>query len=128
MKSPGEHFRVFPLSNFTELDVWQYIERENITPPNLYFTHEREVVRRDGVLLALGPYNRLRRGEAAELANVRFRTIGDMTCTGATESTAATVAEIIDEIAASRVSERDGRADDRRSETAMEERKKAGYF
>lgn len=128
MKNPGEHFRVFPISNFTELDVWQYIERENITLPSLYFTHEREIVRRDGVILALGPYNQLVPGEQSEHAHVRFRTIGDMTCTGATESTANTLGDIVDEIAATRVTERGGRADDRRSEAAMEDRKKQGYF
>ena len=128
LKNPGEHFRVFPISNFTELDVWQYIEREQITIPSLYFTHEREVVRRDGVILAVGPYNRPLDGEVTESALVRFRTIGDMTCTGATESSATTIGDIVDEIAATRVTERGGRADDRRSEAAMEDRKKTGYF
>ncbi|MFP4644970.1 MAG: sulfate adenylyltransferase subunit CysD [Spirochaetales bacterium] len=128
MKHPGEHFRAFPISNFTELDVWQYIQRENISLPSLYFTHEREIVRRDGVILAVGPYNSLLDGEQSETARVRFRTIGDMTCTGATESTADTLGDIVDEIAATRVTERGGRADDKRSEAAMEDRKKQGYF
>ena len=128
MKSPGEHFRAFPISNFTELDVWQYLERENITLPSLYFTHERDIVRRDGVILALGPYNQLTGDEVAERTHVRFRTIGDMTCTGATESTAASLTDIVNEVAATRVTERGGRADDRRSEAAMEERKSKGYF
>ncbi len=128
LKNPGEHFRAFPISNFTELDVWQYIQRERITIPSLYFTHEREVVRRDGVILAVGPYNKPLDGEVAERVRVRFRTIGDMTCTGATESSATTIRDIVDEIAATRVTERGGRADDRRSEAAMEDRKKTGYF
>ena len=128
LKRPGEHMRVFPISNWTELDVWQYMLREQVPLPSLYYTHEREIVRRDGVILALGPYNRLTDGENAETAWVRFRTIGDMTCTGATESRADTLEDIVDEIAATRVTERGGRADDRRSEAAMEDRKKQGYF
>ena len=128
MKRPGEHFRAFPISNWTELDVWQYMLREQVPLPSLYYTHEREIVRRDGVILALGPYNRLTDGEKAETAWVRFRTIGDMTCTGATESRADTLEDIVNEIAATRVTERGGRADDRRSEAAMEDRKKQGYF
>ncbi len=128
MKRPGEHFRAFPISNWTELDVWQYMLREQVPLPSLYCTHEREIVRRDGVILALGPYNRLTDGEKAETAWVRFRTIGDMTCTGATESRADTLEDIVNEIAATRVTERGGRADDRRSEAAMEDRKKQGYF
>ncbi len=128
MKRPGEHFRAFPISNWTELDVWQYMLREQVPLPSLYYTHEREIVRRDGVILALGPYNRLVDGEEAETAWVRFRTIGDMTCTGATESRAHTLEDIVNEIAATRVTERGGRADDRRSEAAMEDRKKQGYF
>jgi sulfate adenylyltransferase subunit 2 len=128
MHRPGEHLRAFPISNWTELDVWQYIEREQIPLPSLYFTHEREIVRRDGVILALGPYNQLEPGENAERIPVRFRTIGDMTCTGATESTAKDLADIVNEIAATRVTERGGRADDKRSEAAMEDRKKQGYF
>ncbi len=128
MKRPGEHFRAFPISNWTELDVWQYMLREQVPLPSLYYTHEREIVRRDGVILALGPYNRLVDGEEAETAWIRFRTIGDMTCTGATESRAHTLEDIVNEIAATRVTERGGRADDRRSEAAMEDRKKQGYF
>ncbi len=128
MKRPGEHFRAFPISNWTELDVWQYMLREQVPLPSLYFTHEREIVRRDGVILALGPYNQLVDGEQAEFTWVRFRTIGDMTCTGATESRAHTLEDIVNEIAATRVTERGGRADDRRSEAAMEDRKKQGYF
>ena len=128
MHRPGEHLRAFPISNWTELDVWQYIEREQIPLPSLYFTHEREIVRRDGVILALGPYNQLEPGEKAEQVPVRFRTIGDMTCTGATESTARELGDIVNEIAATRVTERGGRADDKRSEAAMEDRKKQGYF
>jgi sulfate adenylyltransferase subunit 2 len=128
MHRPGEHLRAFPISNWTELDVWQYIEREQIPLPSLYFTHEREIVRRDGVILALGPYNQLEPGERVERIPVRFRTIGDMTCTGATESTAKDLADIVNEIAATRVTERGGRADDKRSEAAMEDRKKQGYF
>ena len=127
-RSPGEHFRVFPLSNWTEMDVWQYIEAEDIDIPSLYFSHEREVVRRDGTLLARSEWNRLTDGECWERRTVRFRTIGDATCTGATESTAATLADIIAEVAAARVTERGGRSDDRRSEAAMEDRKKQGYF
>ncbi len=125
---PGEHMRVFPISNWTELDVWQYIQRENIAIPSLYFTHERDIIRRDGVILAIGPHNGLLDGETAERAWVRFRTIGDMTCTGATESRAESLTDIVNEIAATRVTERGGRADDKRSEAAMEDRKKQGYF
>ncbi len=128
LKRPGEHMRVFPISNWTELDVWQYIQREQIALPSLYFTHQRDIVRRDGSILALGEHNRLLAGETAERAQVRFRTIGDMTCTGATESRAETLDDIVNEIAATRVTERGGRTDDRRSEAAMEDRKKRGYF
>jgi sulfate adenylyltransferase subunit 2 len=125
---PGEHIRAFPISNWTELDVWQYIQREEIRLPSLYFTHERKIVRRQGVILAVGPHNQPQEGETVETANVRFRTIGDMTCTGATESQADSIADIVNEIAATRVTERGGRADDKRSEAAMEDRKKQGYF
>jgi len=125
---PGEHIRAFPISNWTELDVWQYLEREEVPLPELYFTHEREVVQRDGVILAVGPYNRATDGEAVEQLSVRFRTIGDMTCTGATVSEAKQIADIVNEVAATRVTERGGRADDKRSEAAMEDRKKQGYF
>ncbi len=127
-KHPGEHFRVFPLSNWTELDVWQYIAAEAIVIPVLYFSHRREVVQRDGVLLAKSERNELLEGETWEERTIRFRTIGDATCTGATESTASTIEEIIAEVAAARVTERGGRHDDRHSEAAMEDRKKAGYF
>ncbi len=128
MKRPGEHIRAFPISNWTELDVWQYIQRENLEMPMLYFTHQREIVRRGNVILALGAYNTLLEGECSENAWVRFRTIGDMTCTGATESRAECLQDIVNEIAATRVTERGGRADDQRSEAAMEDRKKRGYF
>ena len=127
-KQAGEHFRVFPLSNWTEMDVWQYIARENLRIPDLYFSHRRQIVDRDGVLLAVNPHLTLLDGENCEERTVRFRTVGDATCTGAVESTASTLAEIIQEVASARVTERGGRADDRRSDTAMEDRKKAGYF
>jgi sulfate adenylyltransferase subunit 2 len=127
-KRPGEHFRVFPLSNWTELDIWLYMEEEGIPLPSLYFAHEREFVRRDGMLLARSPYVALKDGEKWERSIVRFRTIGDMTCTGALESTAGSVKDVIAEISALRITERGGRADDRRSDTAMEDRKKQGYF
>ncbi|TVR35499.1 MAG: sulfate adenylyltransferase subunit CysD [Spirochaetaceae bacterium] len=127
-KRPGEHFRVFPISNWTELDVWQYIERQEIPMPSLYFSHQREIVRRDGVILARTPFISLTEGERWETSRVRFRTIGDATCTGATESVAVEMADIVNEVAATRVTERGGRADDRRSEAAMEDRKKQGYF
>lgn len=125
---PGEHFRVFPLSNWTELDVWSYIEREKIPLPSLYFSHERPVVNRDGTWLAASEHLPPRPGEVVETRRVRFRTVGDLTCTGAVESTAATVPDIIAEIVRARTTERGTRSDDRRSETAMEDRKKAGYF
>jgi sulfate adenylyltransferase subunit 2 len=127
-RHPGEHFRVFPLSNWTELDVWQYIAAEHLDLPSLYFAHERAVVRRDGMLLARSPHLTLGAGEGWETKRVRFRTVGDATCTGAVESSATTVEAIIREVAAARVTERGGRADDRRSEAAMEDRKRAGYF
>ncbi|MCU1381886.1 MAG: sulfate adenylyltransferase [Acidobacteria bacterium] len=127
-KRPGEHFRVFPLSNWTELDVWQYIAHEQIPVPDLYFAHDRAVVERAGVLLAVTPYLQLQPGETASTRTVRFRTVGDATCTGAVESRARSVADIVVETAASRLTERGGRADDRRSETAMEDRKRQGYF
>ncbi len=127
-KHTGEHFRVFPLSNWTEMDVWQYIAREELAIPTIYFTHEREVVNRGGVLLANTPFITLMDGERFQRRQVRFRTVGDATCTGAVESTAATLGEIIQEVASARVTERGARADDKRSETAMEDRKKAGYF
>ena len=124
----GEHFRVFPLSNWTEMDVWQYILKENIPLPTIYFSHTREVINRQGVLLAVSPYLELNPDEKPEEKVVRCRTVGDMTCTGVVESTASTLEEIIQEVAAARVTERGGRADDKRSDTAMEDRKKAGYF
>lgn len=128
MKRPGEHFRVFPLSNWTELDIWMYIAEEQIAIPNLYFTHERDCIRRDGVILAHSEYLELADGEQPESMRVRFRTIGDMTCTGATESQASSLEEIVQEISTSRQTERGTRADDKRSETAMEDRKREGYF
>lgn len=127
-KNMGEHFRVFPLSNWTELDIWQYIKEENIPLPNLYFTHQREIIERSGQLLAKSDYLNLRETEKGKMMQVRFRTIGDMTCTGAVLSDASNIDEIIVEVAASRVTERGTRADDKRSETAMEDRKKVGYF
>ena len=127
-KKMGEHFRVFPISNWTELDVWQYIALEGIEMPSLYFSHKRKIVRRDGVILALGDYNKLVDGEQAEETEVRFRTIGDMTCTGGVESPARSIEDIIQEIAAIRTTERGGRADDKRSEVAKEDRKRLGYF
>lgn len=127
-KRMGEHMRVFPISNWTEMDVWQYVLQEKIEMPTLYFTHRRLVVERNGVLLAHSEYLGQRAGEKAAEMEVRFRTIGDMTCTGATLSKAAALEEIIHEVAASRVTERGGRADDKRSEAAMEDRKKEGYF
>ena len=127
--NPGEHLRAFPLSDWTELDIWQYIERENMTLPEIYFAHEREVVLRDNMWLAVGPFVEPREGEVVERRVVRFRTVGDANCTGAVDSTADTLAAIIDEIAIANVSERGAtRADDRFSETAMEDRKREGYF
>ncbi|MDG0965167.1 MAG: sulfate adenylyltransferase subunit CysD [Opitutales bacterium] len=127
-KSQGENFRIFPLSNWTEMDVWQYAKIENIELPNLYFTHEREVVDRNGSLLAVSEFVTPRDNESPRKETVRFRTIGDATCTGAVLSTASNLDEVIAEVAASRVTERGARADDRRSEAAMEDRKKQGYF
>jgi sulfate adenylyltransferase subunit 2 len=127
-KHMGEHFRVFPISNWTELDIWQYMDMEKIALPTLYFSHQRRVFMRDGVLLAESPYIPMKPDEAAEEKIVRFRTIGDITSTGATLSGASSVEEIIQEVAASRVTERGGRADDKRSESSMEDRKKEGYF
>lgn len=127
-KNMGEHFRVFPISNWTELDVWQYILLEQIPMPSLYFTHERDVFQRDGQWLAALPVIKRKPTEKVERKQVRCRTIGDITCTGLTLSRAHTVEDIVEEVAASRVTERGSRADDKRSETAMEDRKKAGYF
>ena len=127
-KNMGEHFRVFPISNWTEMDVWQYIYAEGIELPSLYFTHTRRCVLRDGVWLAAESCLTLRPDEEIVTQRVRCRTIGDITCTGLTVSEANSLEDIIDEIAATRVTERGGRADDKRSETAMEDRKKEGYF
>lgn len=127
-KGQGEHFRVFPISNWTELDVWQYLAAEEVPLPSLYFAHERDVFERDGVLLADSPYIEKRDAEVVKRMRVRCRTIGDVTCTGVWPSDAATLAEVIDEVATTRLAERGGRADDKRSETAMEDRKKQGYF
>jgi sulfate adenylyltransferase subunit 2 len=125
----GEHIRAFPISNWTELDVWQYIEREALEVPAMYFAHRRTVVERDTMLLAVSRWIQPRPGERAYEATVRYRTVGDMNCTGAVESSAATVAEIVAEVAATRITERGAtRADDRFSEAAMEDRKKEGYF
>jgi sulfate adenylyltransferase subunit 2 len=127
--APGEHVRVFPLSNWTELDVWSYIRSERIELPSLYYAHTREVFERDGMLYAVSPYVELVDGETPFEESVRFRTVGDMSCTGAVRSTAATLDEVVAEIASSRITERgETRADDRVSEAAMEDRKKAGYF
>ena len=124
----GENFRIFPISNWTEMDVWQYIKMEDIPLPSIYFSHKREFVRRDGVLLGRCEHITLLDGEKWESANVRCRTVGDMTCTGMVESIANNVDDIIEEVAAARQTERGGRADDKRGETAMEDRKKEGYF
>ena len=127
-KQPGEHFRVFPISNWTELDVWMYIQQENIDLPSLYFSHEREVVHRGDTILAFSPFIQLRENEKVTSERVRFRTIGDLTITGAIQSEATTLHEIIHEVSIALETERGNRADDQRSETSMEERKKEGYF
>ncbi|RKH63398.1 sulfate adenylyltransferase subunit CysD [Corallococcus llansteffanensis] len=125
----GEHLRVFPLSNWTELDIWQYIGRENVALPSIYYTHRREVFRRDGMLMAWSPFLQTMPGEQVTTETVRFRTVGDMTCTACVESTAATVEQVIAEVTASRVTERGAsRTDDKFSDTAMEDRKREGYF
>ena len=125
----GEHIRVFPLSNWTELDVWHYIAREGLEIPSIYFAHSRHVFERDGILLADSQYVARLADETVFEARVRYRTVGDMSCTGAVESTASTVDEVITEIAATRITERgQTRADDRTSEAAMEDRKREGYF
>jgi sulfate adenylyltransferase subunit 2 len=125
----GEHVRVFPLSNWTELDVWQYIAQERLEVPSIYFAHEREVFRRDGMLYAVSPYVALLPGEEPFTESVRYRTVGDMSCTGAVASTATALRDVVDEIAATRITERgETRADDKVSEAAMEDRKVAGYF
>ena len=126
---PGEHVRVFPLSNWTELDVWQYVREEEIVLPSIYMAHRREVFSRDGMLYAVSPYVELLANERPFEESVRFRTVGDMSCTGAVRSDAATLEDVVAEIAATRVTERgETRADDRISEAAMEDRKKEGYF
>jgi len=127
-KQMGEHFRVFPISNWTEMDVWQYIYMEKIDLPSLYFTHRRKVFQRDGVWLALAPFMQLKPDEKVVEMEVRCRTIGDITCTGLTLSNANSLEDIIHEVATTRTTERGGRADDKRSESAMEDRKKEGYF
>ena len=127
-KNMGEHFRVFPISNWTEMDVWQYILQEKIELPSLYYTHKRKVFQRDGQWLAAEDFIKRRPDEVVVEKEVRCRTIGDITCTGLTLSTAHSLEDIVAEIAATRVTERGGRADDKRSETAMEDRKKLGYF
>jgi sulfate adenylyltransferase subunit 2 len=129
-KHHGEHFRVFPLSNWTELDIWQYILKEQIQIPSIYFSHTRDCITRDGVIYAYSDYLHLDDAEKkkVQMITVRFRTVGDMTCTGAVRSNARTVEEIVQEVAALRVSERGNRADDKRSENSLEDRKKEGYF
>jgi sulfate adenylyltransferase subunit 2 len=125
----GEHVRVFPISNWTELDVWQYIAEEELEIPSIYFAHDREVFKRDGMLYAVSPYIQLIEGEEPFEASVRYRTVGDMSCTGAVESSAKTLDTVVEEIAATRITERgETRADDRVSEAAMEDRKRGGYF
>jgi len=127
--TPGQHVRAFPISNWSELDVWRYIERENIELPTLYFAHEREVYCRDGMWRAVSPVSPPRDTEAVEVRTVRYRTVGDMSCTGAVESDASDVASVVREVAASTLTERGAtRADDRISEAGMEDRKKDGYF
>ncbi|HTX87722.1 MAG TPA: sulfate adenylyltransferase subunit CysD [Bacteroidales bacterium] len=127
-KRLGEHFRVFPISNWTEMDIWQYILQEKIELPSIYFTHVRKVFNRDGVWLAWAPFMKMKPTEKVEEKRVRCRTVGDITCTGLTLSTANTLQDIIQEIAATRITERGGRYDDQRSDAAMEDRKKEGYF
>jgi sulfate adenylyltransferase subunit 2 len=127
-KHLGEHFRVFPISNWTELDVWEYLAQEKVPLPSLYFAHQRKVFKREGMLMADSEFIPKKPDEIVEEKMVRCRTIGDITCTGVWESNATTIEEIIEEVATSRKTERGGRADDKRSETAMEDRKKDGYF
>lgn len=127
-KHMGEHFRIFPISNWTELDVWQYLALENVPLPSLYFSHTRDVFERDGTLLADCEYIMKKPEEQVFVETVRCRTIGDMTCTGVWRSGASTIEDIIAEVATTRMTERGGRTDDKRSETAMEDRKKQGYF
>lgn len=127
-KKPGESFRVFPISNWTELDVWMYARQEGIALPSLYFSHQRDIIEREGMLLAASDVVYPVGDERVTHRTVRFRTIGDMTCTGAVESPARTLDDIIDEVASARITERGARSDDKRSEAAMEDRKKQGYF
>lgn len=127
-KQVDEHFRVFPISNWTELDIWMYIQQEKIDLPSLYFSHEREVVRRGDTILAFSPFITLKKDEKVTIERVRFRTIGDLTITGAIESSASKYEEIIKEVSVATYTERGHRADDQRSETSMEDRKKEGYF
>jgi sulfate adenylyltransferase subunit 2 len=127
-KQLGEHFRVFPIGNWTELDIWQYIQQENIALPSLYFTHEREIIRRGDTLLAHSPFIQLLEGDCVTKERVRFRTIGDLTITGAIESEAHSIEDIIKEVATAKDTERGNRADDQRSESSMEDRKREGYF
>ncbi|MXZ35657.1 MAG: sulfate adenylyltransferase subunit CysD [Acidobacteria bacterium] len=125
---PGQHIRVFPLSNWTELDVWQYVAREKLEIPSIYFSHRREVFRRDGLWMSASDLLPLKRGEAIETRSIRFRTVGDILCTAAIESSCSTVEEIIGEVSSLKVTERGARADDQVSETSMEDRKREGYF
>ena len=127
-KQYGENFRVFPISNWTEMDIWQYILLEEIELPNLYFSHQRECFIRNGTILSVNEFQPLKENEESQMMTIRFRTMGDITITGAVESDASTLEDIIGEVAAARNTERGGRADDQRSETAMEDRKKQGYF
>jgi len=127
-KKIGEHFRIFPISNWTEMDIWQYIHHEKIDLPSIYYTHERKVFNRDSVWLAWAPFMKLKEKEKVEIRRVRCRTVGDITCTGLSLSTANSLEDIIREIAATRMTERGGRYDDQRSDAAMEDRKKEGYF
>lgn len=127
-KAQGEHFRIFPISNWTEMDVWQYIKQENIPLPSIYYAHKRNIVDRKGILIAESEWNTLLDGEQYEERLIRYRTLGDMPITGAIESDADTIDKVIQEVAAARHTERGNRADDKRSEAAMEERKKQGYF
>ena len=127
--APGEHTRVFPLSNWTELDVWHYIEREGVELPSIYYAHDRDVYARDGMWMTSGPWGGPREGETVERRTVRYRTVGDGSCTGAVESTAVSIADVIAEVSISRLTKRGAtRADDRLSEAAMEDRKREGYF
>ncbi len=127
-KNIGEHFRIFPISNWTELDVWQYLMLEKVDLPNLYYAHTRSCFKRDGIILADSDFINKRPEEVCEDMQVRFRTIGDMSCTGASLSDADTLEKIIEEVATTRITERGGRSDDKRSETSMEDRKIHGYF